>query len=392
MKFSTHNNMLILQYFPYGDDKWIQEKFNDNEEIRVGSVFFFNKDNLIEKDEFEEYYFKLGILQNEYYVIDKNILNIKFDLYLDKTLKFNEKLFRLPKGISIFSKIDNILNQQIKIGGNDDESIPIDEFYKLLNEFPTDRELTLYTESRLSNILNNYFSTTTDSQKKLNNYLEKKESFSQISQTNVLKEYEFEKYQFIYDTLKDMLDNTLKYKEKDWQKQILEIILLLYPKYIKAYENVTIKDYYSSPEKVGNRYLDFMLVDTNGYIDIIEIKQPFDKVILNTVKYRDNYTPHKELSGAIVQCEKYLFHLNKWGYNGEKILNSNKKYSTTLPKGLLIKIANPKAIVILGRDKDFTKEQFLDFEIIKRKYSNVIDLLTYDELLRRIDNILYKFK
>jgi hypothetical protein len=135
-----------------------------------------------------------------------------------------------------------------------------------------------------------------------------------------------------------------------------------------------------------------MLVDTNGYIDIIEIKQPFDKVILNTVKYRDNYTPHKELSGAIVQCEKYLFHLNKWGYNGEKILNSNKKYSTTLPKGLLIKIANPKAIVILGRDKDFTKEQFLDFEIIKRKYSNVIDLLTYDELLRRIDNILYKFK
>ncbi len=392
MKFSTHNNMLILEYSPYGDDKWIQEKFNYNEEIRVGNVFFLNKDNLIEKDEFGEYYFKLGILQNEYYVIDKNILNIKFDLYLDKTLKFNEKIFRLPKGISIFSKIDNILNQQIKIGGNDYESIPIDEFYKLLNEFPTDRELTLYTESRLSNILNNYFSTTTDSQKKLNNYLEKKESFSQIPQTNVLKEYEFEKYKFIYETLKDMLDNPLKYKEKDWQKQILEIILLLYPKYIKAYENVTIKDYYSSSKKVGNRYLDFMLVDTNGYIDIIEIKQPFDKVILNTVKYRDNYTPHKELSGAIVQCEKYLFHLNKWGYNGEKILNAEKKYSATLPKGLSIKIANPKAIVILGRDKDFTKEQFLDFEIIKRKYSNVIDLLTYDELLRRIENIIYKFK
>jgi hypothetical protein len=215
--------MLILEYSPYGDDKWIQEKFNYNEEIRVGNVFFLNKDNLIEKDEFGEYYFKLGILQNEYYVIDKNILNIKFDLYLDKTLKFNEKIFRLPKGISIFSKIDNILNQQIKIGGNDYESIPIDEFYKLLNEFPTDRELTLYTESRLSNILNNYFSTTTDSQKKLNNYLEKKESFSQIPQTNVLKEYEFEKYKFIYETLKDMLDNPLKYKEKVGHKSIHEL-------------------------------------------------------------------------------------------------------------------------------------------------------------------------
>jgi len=32
--------------------------------------------------------------------------------------------------------------------------------------------------------------------------------------------------------------------------------------------------------------------------------------------------------------------------------------------------------------------QQLDLEIIKRKYANMIDILTYDDLLRRLDNII----
>ncbi|WP_251300665.1 DUF4263 domain-containing protein [Escherichia coli] len=31
-----------------------------------------------------------------------------------------------------------------------------------------------------------------------------------------------------------------------------------------------------------------------------------------------------------------------------------------------------------------TDGQLLDFEIIKRKYANMIDILTYDDLLRRL--------
>ena len=45
-------------------------------------------------------------------------------------------------------------------------------------------------------------------------------------------------------------------------------------------------------------------------------------------------------------------------------------------------------MLILGRNKDFDDRQKFDFEIIKRKYSNIVDIITYDDLLRRLDNII----
>jgi hypothetical protein len=59
-----------------------------------------------------------------------------------------------------------------------------------------------------------------------------------------------------------------------------------------------------------------------------------------------------------------------------------------------IRVTNPKAMILLGRDKrpDGTSaladDQLFDLEVIKRKYSNMMDILTYDDLLRRLDNII----
>ena len=60
--------------------------------------------------------------------------------------------------------------------------------------------------------------------------------------------------------------------------------------------------------------------------------------------YRDNYIPTKELSGSIMQAEKYLFHLSKWGLAGEKTLT--QRYAAKLPPGMGIRITSPKAMVI----------------------------------------------
>lgn len=113
---------------------------------------------------------------------------------------------------------------------------------------------------------------------------------------------------------------------------------------------------------------------------------------MGRTKYRDNYIPTKELSGSIMQAEKYLFHLSKWGLAGEKVLS--QRYASELPSGMGIRITNPKAMIILGRDRRpdgaeaLDASQQLDLEIIKRKYANVIDILTYDDLLRRLNNII----
>ena len=91
-----------------------------------------------------------------------------------------------------------------------------------------------------------------------------------------------------------------------------------------------------------------------------------------------------------MQVEKYLFHLNKWGVEGENQINA--KRSSELPSGMQIRVTNPKAMIILGRDNDFIADQKFDFEIIKRKYANIVDIMTYDDLLRRLENIIAKFK
>lgn len=153
---------------------------------------------------------------------------------------------------------------------------------------------------------------------------------------------------------------------------------------------MNIKDFYSKPGKSSDRYIDLMLVDANGSIDIIEVKKPFDNALLSRHKYRDNHTPRKELSGSVMQAEKYLFHLNKWGQAGEQEIHAKRK--DEIPAGLELRITNPKAMILLGRDKDFSAEQRLDFEIIRRKYANMIDIMTYDDLLRRLENIIAMMK
>lgn len=48
----------------------------------------------------------------------------------------------------------------------------------------------------------------------------------------------------------------------------------------------------------------------------------------------------------------------------------------------------------MGRDRDdagnniFDERQLADLEVVKRKYAHMMDINTYDDLLRRLDNIL----
>ena len=46
----------------------------------------------------------------------------------------------------------------------------------------------------------------------------------------------------------------------------------------------------------------------------------------------------------------------------------------------------------MGREKELTTEQQRDFEVIKRQYKNVVDIITYDDLIRRLEFMISQLK
>lgn len=46
----------------------------------------------------------------------------------------------------------------------------------------------------------------------------------------------------------------------------------------------------------------------------------------------------------------------------------------------------------IGAIEHALDEQLFDFEIIKRQHKNIVDIMTYDDLLKRFRNILNQIK
>lgn len=385
-------------YFKEGDEIKTHDEFNvenvarsDNFKVRMdetldteisieSSYYLFNKqedDNPIE--------FLFGVKLDDYYKLNSDVLNTENDFYFHESINFHVKHFVAETKISILAFIDQLVNEDIYIGGDRDDAMPFEAYEKMIKDFPTTHEKKLYARARVSSIIKTYFESAEDVELKFNSYRNKKASTIGTNLIKTFKDYEIEKYDTILEKLIKMLKSEELYNEDQWQNEILEIIRLLYPKYIFTFKTVHLKI-----DGISKRFLDFMLVDSEGHIDVIEIKKPFQNAIMNKGQYRNNYIPHKDLTGTIMQLEKYIFHLNRYGAMGEK--NLTTKYRNSLPDGLKISITNPKGFVIMGRDDNLNKEQKSDFEIIKRKYKNVIDIITYDDLLRRLQFTIEQIK
>lgn len=409
--FYKTGDFLILKYDRAEDSDWVDEKLIENGLVTIRKTFTFDASKsftssynalLDKEDQSREFVF--GRLEGDYFRIDKSCLALKYDLLIQKDIKINYNFFVAHRRISIFRKIDKISDEKIIIGGQHQTAIPIEEFDELLRSFPNSTELDRYANSRISRILRHYLQSMDDQEQKLEVYMNRKKQPPLTDAAEIIKHlkipernenkiwfrFEVQKYGFIRDQIKQMLEEHEAYTEKQWQYLILDFILLIFPKYIKCFKEFPVKDFYFNPDlRPKRRSIDFALIDADGNLDLVEIKKPLEDSILYKSRSRDNYVPKRELSETIMQVEKYIFHLNKWGIDGEKMVN--EKYKKDLPTGMKINFTNPKGLLILGRSHHFEREQKLDFEIIKRKYSNIADIITYDDLIQRLDNIIEKF-
>lgn len=379
----TENDLILkYSYTDYSSVFWVDKKLETSKPFSIKHIFNVSNEILIERIindyEPESYTFKIGSLSEDYFKIDKTVFGLKNNFYFFKDCDLNEEHFFANSRISILNQIDRQISQDIFIGGPKEDFLPFESFNKLVKIFPTSHEVTLYREAKVTSILTEYFSNIIDKEEKYTAYINKKTPVYKSKIRKTFKESDILKYETLLGKLKAMLSNEIKYSENQWQEEILQIILLLFPKYIAVFDEVTFKDTNNQ-----NRRLDYGLIDFMGNLDLIEIKIPFDKSIVSVRTYRDNHIPNRDLSGAIMQIEKYIYYLNKSGNAGERRLT--EKYKDQLPEGIEIKITNPNGMIIMGRDTNLNRRQLKDFEIIKRKYKNIVDIFTYDDLIRRME-------
>ncbi|WP_142968864.1 Shedu immune nuclease family protein [Enterococcus faecalis] len=343
---------------------------------------------LILNESIESIEFVIGNLIGEYYLLKNDIFDFEQKFYLHKDLKITHKTFLANRNISVLNRIDTLIDDDIYIGGNHDNAIPASEFQKLLKSFPTTTEMFKYANKRVGAILENYVELKRDYvgeyDKYMNSRLNHPFSLENKKMEIEIFENEYLKYLYIKEKLEKMLSEEEQFSEKDWQDEIAKIVTLIFPKYYTFVDEVTI----TTDE--GNKRPDFIFVDTQGHIDVVEIKKSHNIPIISKSEYRKNYTPSKELTGTIMQTEKYLYHLNRTTINSE-----NKIKAKLLEKkgiDMDIKIRNPQGVLILGRSNELNENQIRDYEIIKRKYKNMIDVISYDDLINRLDMLLKHFQ
>lgn len=389
--FTRQDGELILTLAPDGIEiQTILDELDKGEDWRISRCFTVSKMHLRKEDQNEnELHFCVGTVQGEYTHIDNDILGINHDFYFSNSIKLDKRHFVAYRNISVLAKIDKVIDQDVYIGGNHpDGYISTDTFELLIKKFPKTAELDYYAHARIATIVKEFFPRTELYEIKFNQYIERQErnlkaNFSSNSQ-NPFQEnaaIEFQQFKGIRYDLVELLNREESVSEQVWQEQIHGLLRLLYPKYIAGIREIVIKGVDRHDKRP-----DFLLVDANGYIDILEIKKPSVQLLTKQSSYRNNYVPVRDLAGAIQQIEKYIYCLNAWGKDGEQ--NLQKQLGSKLPSSVTPKVVNPQGILLLGRSKDFNQQQKTDFELIKRQYKHIAEIMTYDDLLQRIDNII----
>lgn len=375
----------------YQFDGWVGfdlEKLNTEDGIPIRRTFFINRDTkykIIDDDTIE---FVIGELDGDYYKLDKNVFQTNNIFYFQKDFKLKTNYFFQLNKISILRKIDKVITNDLYIGGKVLNAIPEDIYINMIKNFPNTTECIKYQNMRIEFLCESYISPIKNNKQDYIDYVNKKDEKITNVGLNINEKIvnsELFKYEYILSKLKVMLNESEKYSEDDWQMAIAKILMLLNSNYIGFLEKLRIP----IEEEGEFREPDFLLVDASGFIDIIEIKKADNIQILNKREYRNNFIPSQELSGAIMQCNKYCFWLTQNRKNNEALIS--KKIKEKYGIDMNINIRSPKFTIILGRSIDFTERQKKDFKTIKNQYNNVNEILTYDDIIVKLERIIGTF-
>ncbi|MCL2568510.1 MAG: DUF4263 domain-containing protein [Oscillospiraceae bacterium] len=394
LRFERRDGELIMEYLPdLMDKESLLQKLEREGVWDIKHCFSVTVARIREDEEgrfeSEGIYFCIGSVGEAYTTIDPEVLGTSNGFHFDNKIRLKENMFIAHRGISIFRKLDKVISMEAYIGEEDAPgcNFPFEVFKELIQRFPKTTELNHYANSKIARIVKEYFADAEIYEERFERFLERNEKNSGSDGKARFQQYsrltELEQFEVVNSELRQMLNDAENIDEATWQEKICDIIRVLYPKYIASVREMKIHGADKHDKKP-----DFLLVDANGYVDVMEIKKPSVQILSEQPIYRNNYISTREFVGTVQQIEKYIYCLRHWGETGEKCLSEDKKLMAILPDGLLPKIINPQGILLLGRSNNFKEQRERDFELIKRQYRNVADIMTYDDLVWRVQNII----
>jgi hypothetical protein len=403
--FEAADELILHYYSDYVEAGWIDSSLKQKGEVHIRKVFTFGPDDVFEgsrdkgggsdvdsdlldegSPDFKD--FRIGVADGGYWRLHARVLGLRQDVLVARSVRLTAGMFVAERNISVFGRMERVARRQIVIGGERPDAIPEEDFRLLLKRFPTSTECRLYSDARVGRVIQEYYASAGEAERKLQKHLDAKRSARSSGKRApyVISEMELDKFTFVRDRLSEMLGDAESYSEREWQTEVAGLFCLIFPRYVSVLEGVKIKESYSRPGESVRREIDMVLVDSSGHVDILEIKKPFADCLVTRSCYRDNHVPKRELAGAVMQCEKYLFYLNCGGLTSEKAIQ--ERLAAEMWDAPQVRVVNPQAYILAGRDDGLTREQKFDFEFMRRGGRGVVDIITYDDLLRRLDTMI----
>ena len=360
--------------------------------LRKGNYYFLNSRGELVDSQEDYLAYKIGEVEEGYYCLDNEMFNLQHKFRIDVNLlgRLKHKHFvKYPSTLSILKKIDSLIDEDFYILSDDIvnegvSSIGWTEYDDLVKTFPTTTTAKYYLDKLVADKIEGFFKLKKSYDDELENHLARtnkiihsKSLFSEEIDDKVTQA-EIYKFTTAVALLKKLLEQEI-ISEKEWQNKILDILLLIYPHYQFVIDEVGLSN---------RRRVDFILVDLFNNIDILEIKTP-EKMLLKKSKYRGHYVPSHEFTGTAMQVEYYLRELSE-----NSSSNRQKIQRKLLDKGFDgdVRINNVKGMIIMGRTSDFNDEQKETYRIMKNQYSNIVNIISYDELINMLEKILERFK
>ncbi len=162
--------------------------------------------------------------------------------------------------------------------------------------------------------------------------------------------------------------------ESVWGDFLRKNLFLVESRYVHVIERLNVV-------LASSREVDFGLVDSEGFVDLFEIKKP-ETTLLSSTQDRGNHYWHTEAVKAIVQAEKYLYNATQRAATLQQDIGRQK--------GIAVNVIRPRAVVIMGSLEQLdTPEKKEDFRVLRMSLRNV-EIMLYDELLQSLRNQLGK--